>query len=136
CFDFITSGSSASSSSHTVMSGTLVQYTHTFADDSAIALCMDDKWLLSKVTVFGRMTYDPLTGRHYFDAAAPCNFNELGYPNCIDSPYGPRFAPAHRFGFKAAQGSEDYSEPSVGSATTRARSWTVQDIFNYLRSLH
>jgi hypothetical protein len=126
-FDFVNGAKTT-----TVLSGTLVQYVHCIHEDSVIGLVFDDKWLMSKVTVFGRATYDPRNGRYFFDAGAKCIFNELGFPNCVDTPYGPRFAPFHRFGWRL----NDTEEPSIGAATERARSWTVADIMEYLREMH
>lgn len=127
-FDFVNG-----SKSKTVLTGTLVQYVHVIGEDSAMGLVFDDKWLLGKITVFGRATFDPRTpARYYFDAGTKCVFNELGYPNCLDTPHGPRFAPCHRFGY----GKTDFTEPEKGSAQLKARSWTVADIMEYLRDMH
>lgn len=116
---------------HTVMSGSVVEFRHQIATDSAVALVFDDRWLMSKVTVFGRATYDPIQQRAYFDGGSECVFNEMGWPNCLDTPYGPMFAPSWRYGYKSQS---DYTEPDKGAATTRARSWTVQDVIDYLRN--
>ncbi len=131
CVDYIQDGKSIC-----VLAGTLVSYQHVIHEDSILALIFDDRWLLSKITVFGRMVYDPVREIHYFDASKECVFNEKGFPNCIDSPYGPRFAPSHRFGYASTVLQEDVSEPAPGSATNRARSFTVADMFQYLRDMH
>jgi len=123
--------------SATLMHGWVVSHTHQIDEDSIITQIYDDRWVLGKYTVSGRMTYDPTTGRHYWDWIPPV-FNDLGFPNCIDTPYGPRFAPCHRFGFSNNMTAEqaiveNYDEPEPGKATTRARSWRCQDIYRYLR---
>jgi len=123
--------------SATLMHGWVVTHTHQLDEDSIVTQIYDDRWVLGKYTVSGRMTYDPTTSRHYWDWIPPV-FNDLGFPNCIDTPYGPRFAPCHRFGFSnnmTAQQAivENYDEPAPGYATARARSWRCQDIFRYLR---
>lgn len=121
-----------------IFTGTLLKYSHCFEEDSVIAEIYDDRHTLSKITVFGRMIYDPVTKAHYYDATSPCTFNALGYPDLIDSPFGPRFAPSHRYGYKQAYGgtNEDYTQPGAGQATSRARSWTCQDAITYLRDCH
>jgi hypothetical protein len=122
-----------SRNAYTVLSGSVVEFRHQIATDSAVALVFDDRWLLSKVTVFGRAVYDPASERSYFDSGTDCIFNEMGWPNCLDTPYGPMFAPSWRYGYKSQS---DYTEPAQGAATARARSWTVQDVIDYLRNLH
>jgi hypothetical protein len=123
-----------------LMNGWVVSHTHQIDDDSIVSQIYDDRWVLSKYTVAGRMTYDPTTGRHYWDWV-PTIFNDLGFPNCIDTPFGPRFAPCHRFGFtnnmlESQATVETYDEPEPGEATTRARSWRCQDIFRYYRDVY
>jgi hypothetical protein len=116
-----------------LMVGTLVDYLHNIEEDSAVGIIADDKFLLSKVSVNGRMCYDPVSKKHWYDEASPCIFNRFG-PDCIDSPKGPRFAPTWRYGFKQQYDTEDLTEPAVGKATTRARSWTVADALEYVRN--
>jgi len=123
--------------SATLMHGWVVTHTHQIDEDSIVTQIFDDRWVLGKFTVSGRMTFDPTTGRHYWDWIPPV-FNDLGFPNCVDTPYGPRFAPCHRFGFSNNMTAEqaiveNYDEPEPGKATTRARSWRCQDIIRYLR---
>lgn len=116
--------------------GYLVQYSHVLDEDSVIGIVMDDRWLLSKTTVFGAGIYNPRTKAYYFDAKRPCIFNFDGYPDAIDSPYGVMFAPSKLFGYKRSEAVEDTNEPIAGSAYERSRSWTCQDIANYLRRMY
>lgn len=67
-----------------------------------------------------------------FVAAEPCIFNAMGWPNCVDAPSGPRFAPSLRYGY----GMRDIDEPAAGKAIRRARSWTITDAIEYLRAAH
>lgn len=119
-----------------LIAGSLIQYKHDISEDSVVAMLVDDRYWLGKVTVTGRACYDPQTKKHYYDGGAPLEFNRLGWPDCIDTPEGPRFAPGHRYGYKADYTFEDYTEPEVGKATVRARSWTCQDAMNYLRDMY
>lgn len=116
--------------------GYLVQYAHSIDEDSVVGMVMDDRWLLSKVTCFGSAVYDPVSSAYFFDAGRPLIFNFQGYPDCIDSPHGPRFAPSRLFGYKKSEAVEDKNEPSPGSAQLRARSWRCQDIATYLRDMY
>lgn len=116
--------------------GTLVQYAHDIGNDTSVGLVVDDRHWLSKITCTGRMCYDPVYGVHYFDHGIRLIFNEDGYPNCIDTDQGPRFAPSRRFGYRSRYDIEDSTEPEVGQARKRARSWTVADVAAYLRAAH
>lgn len=127
--------------SATLMNGWVVSHSHEIGEDSLITQVYDDRWTLSKYTIGGRMVYDPQIGRHYWDLCNPTIFNEMGFPNCIDSPFGPRFAPCHRFGFKNDMNSsqstiETFVEPEPGYATEAARSWTCADAVRYLRDVY
>jgi hypothetical protein len=124
----------------TLLTGTIVNIDHG-AQDVGIITVLDDRFLLSKVTVTGQAQFDPVNLLYGFCHNAPCIFNENGHPNCIDfelarSALGngtvPVFAPTSRFGWK----STDYAEPKPGKATDRARSWRVQDALAYLRMMH
>ena len=96
--------------------------------------------MLSKITVFGRLCYDPDSGKSYWDATAPCIFNERGFPDCLDNPITGEvaFAPCARYGYKTIDGSgnpvETIVEPVAGAATKQARSWTCGDVITYLRN--
>ena len=122
--------------------GWLTQYSHQIDEDSIIAMIMDDRWALSKVTAFGSAVHDPVTGQSYFDAGRPLVFNASGYPDCIDSTGGPRFAPGRLYGYKKSSAVEDKNEPAVGQAhatntePARARSWTCGDVLQYLRDMY
>jgi hypothetical protein len=116
--------------------GYLVQYAHSIDEDSVIGMVMDDRWLLSKVTCFGSACYDPQTKLHYFDAGRSLIFNNQGYPDCVDSPFGPRFAPSRLFGYIQTKVVEDSNEPLPGSAQLKARSWRCQDVARYLRDMY
>lgn len=116
--------------------GYLTQYAHSIDEDSVVGMVMDDRWLLSKVTAFGSGCYDPATKMSYFDAGKPLVFNNQGYPDCIDAPEGPRFAPGRLFGYKKSEAVEDGNEPSKGQARSRARSWTCADVLAYLRDMY
>lgn len=127
--------------SATLMNGWVVSHSHELGEDSLTTQVYDDRWMLSKYTIGGRMVYDPQSGRHYWDLCNPTIFNEMGFPNCIDSPFGPRFAPCHRFGFSNDMNSsqaaiETFTEPEAGYATDRARSWTCADAVRYLRDVY
>ncbi len=130
-----------------LLNGTLVTYTHGIGNDTLGAMIIDDRWILSKFTCFGRWTYDPQsgttqaspsdppTGAYYLDPV-PLVFNKDGWPDCFDTPYGPMFAPSPRYGYKQQWNVEDIGEPAIGLATTRARSWTVGDAITHLRNRH
>ena len=116
-----------------VMVGSIVQYNHEIGEDTATALVMDDKYFMSKVTCWGKVkaTKDP-SGNwiEYFDNV-PLIFNSEG-PDCVDSPYGPRFAADYRWGWNT----NVYKEPGRGEAKNQARSWTLQDIYKYITSIY
>lgn len=137
----------ADGKSQVLMVGTVVEVHHDIAKDSVLITIFDDRWLLSKITCFGQAQYDPETKKHGFVSNAPCIFNLYGHPDCLDTPYGPRFAPTIRYGWKAINtastsiegGSEGYQtdgEPSPGNAQARARSWRAVDVYQYLWDMH
>jgi hypothetical protein len=122
--------------------GWLTQYAHSIDEDSVVGMVMDDRWALSKVTAFGSAVYDPVDELQYFDAGRPLIFNNAGYPDCIDAPAGPRFAPGRLYGYKKSSAVEDKNEPAQGKARVdgdvpaRARSWTCGDVLKYLRDMY
>ena len=122
-----------------LMTGCVVKIAHGIERDDLIVTIHDDRYLLSKVTVFGQAQYDPANSLHGFVANEPCIFNERGFPNCVDTAFGPRFAPTVRFGWTAnpqTNNSERFDEPIVGTATAAARYWTVADAEKYLFDMH
>lgn len=119
-------------SSTVILSGSVVDISHDLAMDSATVIVVDDRWLLSKITVFGQIQYDPVDGWERFVAAEPCIFNTYGWPTCMDTDGGPRFAPSHRYGYTF----DATAEREPGSATDRARSWRITDAIEYLRAAH
>lgn len=120
-----------------VMLGSITSIAHDIGADAAVLTIQDDKWLMTKVTCGGRSVYDPETKSYYYAPNEPLVFNLGGHPDCVDTDTGPRFAPMHRFGWRASfAGTEDYTEPVGGAALTRARSWTVGDALEYLRAMH
>src|SRR5579862_453291 len=78
------------------------------------------------------MVYDPHTLKHYW-INKPLIFNYFGYPDCLDTPYGPRFAPSFRFGYSQQFDQEDFAPPPIGYAILKSRPWTARDIVLYLR---
>jgi len=117
-----------------LLSGTITDIQNSM-QDSLIITVQDDRYLLEKVTVFGQIQHDPSVGESghtAFVASEPCVFNMFGFPNCIDTPHGPRFSPTIRWGWSAG----GTAEPAPGSASQRARSWRTYDIAHYLRSAH
>ena len=121
-----------------LMCGWLVQFFHSIEEDSAVALVVDDRWAMTKVTIFGRVVYQPPTdtnpeGSTWYDTTDQCIFNRDGLPDCCDGPGGPTFAPARLYGHAA---SDSYVEPPPGGATLKSRSWRCVDIVNYLRRIH
>lgn len=128
--------SGGSSKSVRLMNGTLVQPSHIFGhggapEDSVSQLIFDDRYLLTKVTCFDKATYDPETKRYWLDPTELI-FNKNGYPDCIDTPFGPRFPPGYRFGYSGTQ----FDEPAKGSALTVSRSWDVADIIIYIEHMY
>jgi hypothetical protein len=116
-----------------ILSGTLRNYVHDFTEDSASAMIVGDAWLLQKITMIGRITWDPVSNKTWYDTNSPLVFNEGGWPSCLDSDLGPVFSPSWRYGFNSSFDTEDFDEPLAGDAKTRARSWNCGDILNYLR---
>jgi len=124
----------------TLLVGYIVQHSHVIDEDSVVSMIFDDRYLLSKLSVFGQGIYDPATGRHWFDAGKPCVFNLDGYPDCCDTSLGPRFCPTKLYGYSRSEVIEDSREPVPGIAPSgtpvRARSWRCQDIVQYLRAMY
>lgn len=125
-----------------LLNGTVLDVTHGIEKDDLLITVADDRWLLTRITVFGQCQFDPDTGKETFVANAPCIFNEMGYPNCIDAEttdrngkktsLGPRFAATVRQGWR----SHSTNEPYYGDAKLRTRSWTAADAVEYFRSRH
>jgi hypothetical protein len=105
--------------------------------DALTSMILDDRWVLSKFKAFGRMEYDPDAGTasggtyHYFHSAAETIFNHMGFGDCLDTPYGPRFAPSSWFGRSSSFNREVFQEPAPGKATHTPRKWRAQDIAQY-----
>ncbi len=118
-----------------LLHGWLVSHSHQIGEDSLISEIYDDRYTFGKYTCFGKMMYNPEISRHWFDLSARLEFNQFGYPDCLDTPYGPRFAPGHRYGYRNHFDVEDTQEPDPGYATDRARSWRCADAFRYLRDM-
>ena len=120
-----------------LLAGFIVKYDNSLTEDSIVASVFDDRWLMGKITVAGRATYDPETKKHYYDMSQPAIFNRDGWQDCLDTPYGPRFAPSRRYGYGSTVDSQGLRrEPAPGSATASARSWRCRDIAAYLRAMH
>ncbi len=128
-------GNGGSGSTVPILCGILGQHAHNLGADTLQSTIVDDRAILAKYTVHSRMVYDPDNKAHYWDYQPPI-FNELGYPNLIDSPWGPRFARSHRYGYSSKYNAEDTKTPAPGSATSRARMWSAADIIEYLRDVH
>ena len=115
-----------------ILTGSVFRIGHDLGQDAGVIAIIDDRWLLSKVYCFGQHQYDYSEEKFYFVAADELIFNQGGWPNCIDSPKGPRFTPSPRYGWTAA----DTEEDPPGEATSKARSWRVSDAMKYLRAVH
>lgn len=121
-----------------LMNGNLLKYGHNFgnSEDSVVGEIYDDRWILGKITTFGRYVWDPEANLCYYDAASPLVFNKMGYPDLLDHPiYGPVFAPSFKFGWRT-DSYEQSAEASPGNATSSTRSWPVADVFLYLRNFY
>lgn len=127
-----------------LLNGWVVYHTHFIGDDSVVTAIFDDRSIFPFYLVFGRMVYEPDAngdsssgGRHYFQTNSndECIFNKIGQSDCLDSPWGPRFAPGHRYGHTASGDTDASDEPAPGYATTKTRKWRVSDILRYLRDL-
>jgi hypothetical protein len=121
-----------------LLNGWVVYHAHSIrsGEDSVITCVFDDRHIMhSYYTCFGKMVYEPTEGKHYFlsNPNDPLIFNKGGHGDCIDSPFGPRFAPGHRYGHQATQQLEPSSEPDPGQASTKTRKWRCSDILRYLR---
>lgn len=118
--------------SYTMMSGTVIRYDHDVDSDSIVGVIQDDRYWLTKITVYGRVKCDPVSDKNsvWFDSAEECVFEPL---SCVDSGYGPVFAPCYKYGW-------NYDElgtmPTPGQATARARNWRCVDIMEYLRNVY
>ena len=97
---------------------------------------LDDRWVLTKFKIFGRVIYDPSNQSTYFDSSAETIFNEHGFGNCLDTPEGPRFAPSFRYGSSSTYSSDGSDEPSPGAATSVARSWRDVDVARYINDIY
>lgn len=117
----------------TLMNGWLVQYYHSVDEDSCVAMIVDDRWSMTKCTVFGRLIYDPATQKTWYDTTDEATFNRDGLPDCLDSPGGPCFAPGRIYGHSSTA---QYIEPGPGQAEAKSRSWRCSDIVSYLRRMH
>lgn len=130
----------ASGQTTPVFCGTVAELVHDLGQDMLLVTVLDDKFRLGKITTWGTMQYDPIKKRHFWDEGRPLIFNLGGHPDCLDTPFGPRFAPGHRFGYKdvynGETASENFDEPDPGKATERTRSWRVVDALQYLRDAH
>ncbi len=125
--------------------GTVVKCSHGIKADNVIFTVYDDKWMLHKVTCFGQCQYDPIKDIYGFVADEPLIFNRFGFEDCLDTRWGPRFAPSHRFGWKndplngtdgGSEANQLQGEPPPGKAQHRSRSWRVVDAGRYLRDMH
>lgn len=120
-----------------LMNGWVPYQTHFLGEDSLITAVFDDRWVLEKFTCFGRMTWNPITKRHFFNTNNndPMVFNQYGWGNCLDSRYGPRFSEGHRFGHTSSINADPNDEPEPGYATSASRKFTCSDIIDYLRDM-
>ena len=110
-----------------LLSGTVVERIHDVATDSVSLKIVDDLYQLSKFSILGR--YIARTSSSiFFDSSKPCTFNMNGWPDCVDTTYGPLFAPEPRYGWLPT----DTTEPVPGGALLKARSWRITDVITYL----
>jgi hypothetical protein len=123
-----------------VFAGSLIQYVHNIEEDSAIGMIVDDKWLMDKLRIQGIVRWKPETDsepeKYWYDSGQPLIFNFEGFPDCVDSPSGVRFAPVHKYGYVSTSLTYQYAEPPVGAAVYKARSWTLADIMSYLSNIY
>lgn len=117
--------------SQVMLCGSVIEYGHDLDEDAVVGRIVDDRWHLGKVLCFGRVKCDPSTDEAFFwfDAGEPLFFEPL---SCIDSAYGPVFAPTFKWGHSV----NDFSDPTPGNAKTKARNWRCQDVESYLRFCH
>ena len=117
-----------------LMVGSIARYQHDIGGDSTVGMIQDDRLLLSKCTVFGRVKSDPQAKEEdqtaWFDAADPLVFEPL---SCIDTDYGPLFAPMYKYGHNFMSSTEI---PLPGQAKKAARNWRCVDAWNYLRNVY
>jgi hypothetical protein len=129
------------SQSITLMNGWVVYHTHFLKQDSMVTAVFDDRAIMTFYTCFGRMTYEPdssgSAGKHFFisNPSDALVFNKGGHGDCMDTPFGKRFAPGHRYGHLATGDYDPSDEPAEGHATSKTRKWTVKDILAYLRDM-
>lgn len=121
---------------HTLLSGWLVSHLHLLHEDAVAPELYDDRLSLDRVKVHGRLIYDPQSQIFYWDSALKTIFNDLGFPNCIDSPIGPVFAPGWLYGYRAEVDGSDTTEPARGARTSRAGSWYGADAMDYFALVH
>ncbi len=131
-------GYSEAGQSVTLLNGWVVSHGHNGYEDSIVTQLFDDRHIMaSYYTCFGKMVFDPSQsgGKHYFlsNPSDPLVFNKWGHGDCLDTAFGPRFAPGHRFGHLGTNELDATDEPAVGDATSKTRKWTVKDILAYLR---
>lgn len=119
-----------------LMTGWVVAHAHQIGEDSVVTEIWDDRFVLGKITVFGCIVFDPQSDKYYYDMTRPAIYNNLGYPDCIDTGLGPCHAPGHLCGWRMGAETEDYIELGVGYATGRARTWRVLDVGENLRMRH
>ena len=113
-----------------IMTGTVMERIHDVASDSVTLKILDDLYQLTKFSNMGQYTVN-VDGALYYNSSKPCVFNLEGWPDCLDTDYGPVFAPEPRYGWVPT----DTTEPAPGAATTRARSWRVSDVITYLANV-
>ena len=117
-----------------VLVGSIIQYNHEIGEDTATALVMDDKYFMSKITCWGKVKAfkepESDTWVEYLHNV-PLVFNSEG-PDCVDTPFGPRFCSDYRWGWNT----NNYTEPLKGFAEDRARSWRLDDIYYYICNLY
>jgi hypothetical protein len=114
--------------------GSICRYQHDIRGDSVVGMIQDDRLLLTKCTVFGRVKMDPQASEEdqvaWLDAAEPLIFEPL---SCVDTPYGPLFAPSFKYGHAFMGGTP---VPAPGEAKKAARNWRCVDAWNYLRNVY
>ena len=107
-----------------LMNGWIVYETHIWneREDSIIACVFDDFHIMTKYTVFGRMTWNPITKKHFFNTNNNDRtvFNEWGHGNAIERVNGSvRFCEGHRFGHTAGASADPSEDPEPGSSAAQ-----------------
>lgn len=114
--------------------GLVTRYQHDVKSDSVVGTICDDRMLLSKVTCFGKVRFNPMADEEeqsaWLDDSSPLEFEPL---SCVDTPMGPLFAPSHKFGHSF---NGTTVMPDVGDAKKAARNWRCVDVWNYLRNVY